>query len=247
MAEDASLERMISEGAIPPFVYTYPPRSAHRAPVDATSVAEIWAADYEVSTTRDVSLYLHVPFCGYKCGFCNLYTISTHSGDLRAGYVDALVSQLAQLAPEIRRRRLVTVYIGGGTPSVLDVGQLGVILGAIDEIDPGWRRRVEEVCIEATPDSVADNPELAQKLVNLGFTRVNMGVQSLSDTELKRAGRSRAGRDTVFAAVALLKEAGLPNLSVDLIMGFDDQTDASFAASVGDLIDCSPRPSAPTS
>lgn len=235
------LNGLVRGGAIPPFVYCYPTRSAYRQLDQSWTLERIWDADLDVSLTRDLNLYIHVPFCRYKCGFCNLYTVTTEDGDLYDAYVDAICSELRRHAAIIRRRYVRTVYIGGGTPSLLSLRHLETIFATIDEICANWRSSVEEVCIEATPDSIVSSPSTLAGLIVLGLTRVNMGVQSLESAELKEAGRLRAGVDVVRKATAVVKELGLRNLSTDLIMGFAGQTDESWLRSVEALVHLEPE------
>src|ERR1043166_2492562 len=150
-----TIQELITGGAIPPYVYTYPTRSAYRELQPQWTVKKIWEADAVYPTSRDLNLYIHVPFCRYKCGFCNLYTVIATTEDIYDAYVDALCLHLEQTREIIESRRLKTIYIGGGTPSILSAEQLRRLFAKITEIYPGWRNSVDEVCIEATPDSIA--------------------------------------------------------------------------------------------
>lgn len=244
MPEDpvrASLERAIDGGAIPPFVYCYPPRSSYRQLASSRSMEAIWREDLEHSLTRELNLYLHVPFCRYKCGFCNLYTVTSTDEELYDAYVDALCRELYRHAPIIQERSLRTVYIGGGTPSLLSPRHFDQLFDALDDIYPNWRPVVDEVCIEATPDSIVQSPSTISDLIGRGLTRVNMGVQSLEADELKEAGRTKADREAIIAAASIVKDLRLPNLSTDLIMGFAGQTDESWVRSVERLIQIDPE------
>src|SRR5262249_15902064 len=152
---------------------------------------------------RDLNIYFHIPFCRYKCGFCNLYTVTSTDQHLYDAYVDALCLELRRHAPIILSRSVRTVYFGGGTPSLLSLVQLGRIFEQLEEVCGNWRAAVEEVCIEATPDSVVASSDKIKGLVDLGLTRVNMGVQSLDTIELREAGRALAGPATVGRAAAI--------------------------------------------
>jgi oxygen-independent coproporphyrinogen III oxidase len=232
-----ALESAIREGAIPPFVYCYPTRSSYRTLAPEWTLDRIWEEDLKHSLTRDLNIYFHIPFCRYKCGFCNLYTVTSTDEDLYDAYVDALCLELRRHAPIILARNVRTVYFGGGTPSLLSLAQLERIFKTLDEICGNWRPVVEEVCIEATPDSVVASPDKIKGLVELGLTRVNMGVQSLEKNELREAGRALAGPSTVARAAEIIKQHRVPNLSTDLIMGFAAQTDASWLSSVEKLLE----------
>ena len=235
------LEAVLKGGAIPPFVYCYPPRSSYRALNPDWTLERIWEEDLNVSLSRDLNLYIHVPFCRYKCGFCNLYTVTTTAADLYDAYVDALCQELHRHGSILQKRRLRTVYIGGGTPSLLSLRHFEKLLQTLDEICGNWRPGIEEVCIEATPDSIVSTPETVARLIQLGLTRVNMGVQSLETAELREAGRMQAGREMIYKAVETVKSFGLVNLSTDLIMGFAGQTDESWLRSVEALVALAPE------
>jgi oxygen-independent coproporphyrinogen III oxidase len=237
----ALLDSLVRGGAIPPFVYCYPTRSAYRELDSHWTLEQIWDEDFHNSLTRDVNIYIHVPFCRYKCGFCNLYTVTTTEQDLYDAYVDALCQELRRHQDIIRKRNVRTVYIGGGTPSLLSIGHFEKIFATLDEVCGNWRPGVEEVCIEATPDSIVSTPSTITRLMELGLTRVNMGVQSLEPAELREAGRLRAGAEVIHQATAIIKEHGLPNHSTDLIMGFAGQTDESWLRSVQALIALAPE------
>lgn len=238
----SELARLLQGGAIPPFVYAYPTRSAYRPLSPSWTLERVWEEDKEHSLTDDLNIYVHVPFCGYKCGFCNLYTTICRDEDVFDAYVDALCADLWRHTPILAGRIIRTVYIGGGTPTLLRADQLERIFRTLDEVKSEWRRTVEEVCIEASPDSVVDrNGNLIAFLRELGLTRANLGVQSLVESELRSAGRARAARDVVLRAIDIIRETGLPNLSTDLIMGFADQTTASWEKSVRELVALSPE------
>lgn len=233
-----TLRRLIDGGAVPPFVYCYPVRSSYRPLPAGVTVQRVW--DLEASRTSDLNLYLHVPFCRYKCGFCNLYTVISEDVDVHDAYTAALCTEIRNHADIIQSRRLRTVYIGGGTPSLLRPQHFTAIFAALDDVYPNWRAGVEEVAIEASPDSVVASPQTVEHLLDLGLTRANVGIQSLVPAELREAGRSQAGEQTVRHAIEYLKNSRLSNLSTDLIMGFQGQTDESWRRSVDELLQYRP-------
>lgn len=232
---------LVRGGAIPPFVYCYPPRSAYRPLDEHWTVQRIWDEDLNISLSHDLNLYIHVPFCRYKCGFCNLYTILTTDEFLYDSYVDAVCQDIRRHRSILQQRRLRTLYIGGGTPSLLSTQQLERIFATVDEVCGNWRPAVEEVCIEATPDSIVSSPSKTARLIELGLTRVNMGVQSLEAQELRETGRYSAGADTIREATAILKQQRIRNLSTDLIIGFAAQNDESWLRSVHALVALDPE------
>lgn len=236
-----ALKTLIDAGAIPPFVYCYPPRSSYRQLDADVTIDRIWDFDARVTPSKDLSVYIHVPFCRYKCGFCNLYTVTSTNTDLYDAYVAAICRELRRHARIIQSRNLRTIYIGGGTPSLLNIRHFEEIFRVFDEIYPNWRPGIEEVCLEATPDSIVQFRDTVKTLLQLGLTRINMGVQSLDNMELKEAGRMRASEEVIHKAVHVTNELELPNLSTDLIMGFAGQTDATWLRSVTELVKLAPH------
>ena len=157
-------------------------------------------------------IYLHIPFCHRKCTYCAFYSVVA-AGD-RQAYVDALCKELAMRRHEAGHP-VSTVYFGGGTPSVLSVGQLGQIVDALAaHYDIG---AVEEVTLEANPEDLT--PEYLHALAALGFfNRISIGVQSFSDSDLKLLNRRHSALQAV-EAVHNAFDAGFNNISIDLIYG----------------------------
>ncbi len=242
MPNGLSLENLLSREFVAPLVYTYPPRSAYLAGEAPASFKEIWAEDLRHSN-RDLNLYIHIPFCRYRCGFCNLYTIVGVPSDDVTAYVDAIIRQLYDSSEIIQERMLRTINIGGGTPSLLSISHFARIVDALTDIYPNWRSVVDEVATEASPDSVAGREGAAylSELRGLGFTRLNLGIQSLDDRELRNSGRASANSMAVRSAVEAVRRAEIPNFSTDLIIGFAGQTDSAWDASVAELISFRPE------
>ncbi|MFJ3722883.1 coproporphyrinogen-III oxidase family protein [Streptomyces sp. NPDC090045] len=215
---------------------SYPPRSTYRPLEEGVwNTRDIWARDLEAYQVPELNLYLHVPFCRYKCGFCNLYTVISTDEDLYDAYTAALCTQIRDHAEVIQARRLRTIYIGGGTPALLSTRHFEQIFRTIGEVYPNWRSTVEEVAVEATPDSIVADPDGFSRLLDLGLTRANIGIQSLEPKEIREAGRGQAGEDVIRQAIAIVQERGLPDLSTDLIMGFAGQTPETWRRSVDEL------------
>ena len=148
---------------------------------------------------------MHVPFCAHRCGYCDFVTVTGHA-DLHERYVAAVLAELArersQLAPA-----LATVFVGGGTPTLLGPGLLARLLDGL----PGAR----EVTVEANPETVDD--ALAAVLGERGV-RVSLGAQSFGHAQLAVLER-RATPESVRAAARRLRAAGVANLSLDLLFG----------------------------
>ena len=164
-------------------------------------------------------VYLSYPFCAQKCTYCN-FASGVFPRDTEALYRVAL---LAELRAHPWPWRPETVYLGGGTPGNLAPDALRPLLDAI----PGkpWA----EATIEAAPGSLT--AETARAWAECGINRVSLGVQSFVDLEIRRTGR-RHSAATVAREVALLRDAGLSNVNIDLIAGLSGQTEASWAESL---------------
>jgi len=173
-------------------------------------------------------LYVHMPFCAHRCGYCDFVTVVGREGQHRA-YVDALLRELEQdrhvLAPA-----LDTVFLGGGTPTFTALPELVRLLDAL----PG----AEEVTVEANPETVT--AVLARALRAAGVTRVSLGAQSFRP-ELLQVLERVAGPDDVRRAMHHLRDAGFDNISLDLIYGIPGQSPADLEADLGDALALEPE------
>lgn len=160
------------------------------------------------------SLYIHVPFCAQKCAYCAFYSEAS-SGETVNRYVDALLREIAMVAPDLQPR---TIFFGGGTPSILNQRQWQKILGALERHN---LLGAAEFTVECNPATVS--LEKAKLLRSFGVNRVSMGVQSLDEALLDRIGRIHT-RDMVFRSFDLLRTAGFDNLNLDLMFAIPGQT-----------------------
>ena len=162
-------------------------------------------------------LYIHIPFCASRCIYCNFY--STTSLKLRQRYVDAVCREMSLLpAPSKERGSIDTIYLGGGTPSQLTPDQLRQLFLYINKV---YENQAVEVTIEMNPDDVT--PEFAAILSQLGVNRVSMGAQTFDDKRLRFLHR-RHTTAQVQQAVKILRDAGIGNISIDLMYGFPGET-----------------------
>jgi oxygen-independent coproporphyrinogen-3 oxidase len=183
-------------------------------------------------------IYVQVPFCQTKCTYCNFHTGVVSEGHF-APYVAAVQREISSHAALFQSAGISmpfgfdsvdTVYVGGGTPSLLDPQLLTNLLQTVDANFPcAW----EEVTLEADPETI--EPDKAKQWVAAGINRISFGSQSFVDEELKAAGR-RHRREDIFCAVAVLRDAGIRNVSFDLIAGLPKQTRASWWHSLSESI-----------
>jgi oxygen-independent coproporphyrinogen III oxidase len=155
-------------------------------------------------------LYVHLPFCAHRCGYCDFVTLVGRR-EQHARYVEALLGEL-ELERDVLSDRLETVFLGGGTPTFTEPEALRRLLGALPS--------ASEVTIEANPETVTS--ELAMLLAESGITRVSLGVQSFQPRLLEVLER-RAQPDDVRRAIYHLRGAQIDNISLDLIYGIPGQ------------------------
>jgi oxygen-independent coproporphyrinogen-3 oxidase len=179
--------------------------------------------------SEPAGIYTHLPYCRSRCGYC-AFVVTTDDSS-RAAYLAALLREIALVAPEAQGQCFDSLYLGGGTPSLLPAADIGALLDGLRgsfPVLPG-----AEVTLEANPDDVS--APLAEAWRDAGVTRVSVGVQSFADRELSAVGRRH---DSAAAQIALetVRRTEL-SLSGDLILGLPEQTAESFAASVQRLCD----------
>ena len=190
-------------------------------------------------------VYIQVPFCQTKCAYCNFHTGVVSSARYEP-YAEAVCREVREyttlygtaglaLSEGFHQGVVDTVYLGGGTPSLLDPEHLRRMLGVIRS---AFTSDLVEVTLEADPETIEE--EKARAWTRSGINRVSLGVQSFSDAELKAAGRMHR-RDDIHGAVPLLRAAGIANLSFDLIAGLPHQTSESWHHSLDELLAFSPE------
>ena len=189
-----------------------------------------------VPSSDQLGLYISIPFCRSKCTYCNFASGVFPAGE-HARYIQRLITEMHQarkwsetLAAHLPRS-VDTIYLGGGTPSLLEpnlIDQLFVAIRTEFSVDPD-----AEITIECAPGQLSD-PTLAA-FVRVGVNRISLGVQSFIDREASQTGRLH-NRAIVLDDLSRLRSAGIPNINLDLIAGLPGQTFASWQESVATLI-----------
>lgn len=172
--------------------------------------------------SNKAGLYIHIPFCFSKCPYCDFYSGKYCETDA-VQYIEKVISQMG----EFENTEFDTVYFGGGTPSVIPYTLIEKILNDAKKhfkID-----KDSEITIECNPGD--DINFLADKYAEMGINRVSLGLQSANDTERRLLGR-RAGANEIQKAVLALQNAGISNISVDLMLGIPEQTTESLKYSI---------------
>lgn len=176
-------------------------------------------------------LYIHVPFCRHKCAYCDFY--STPDNSLLTNYPSLIVRELGMRRNEISDK-FETVYLGGGTPSVLPDKALGQLFDGISrQVDIG---SAGEITIEANPEDIT--PDRIRFYRTLGINRISIGIQSFNDDELAAVSR-RHSASAALAALEALAQSGI-NFNADLIYGLPGQSVNAFASNLERLLSFSP-------
>jgi len=192
-----------------------------------------------------LGIYIQVPFCQTKCTYCNFHT-GVAARSMYAPYARAVEREIAEHAAlyaaaglphaaTAANQAVDTIYLGGGTPSLLDPADLASMLGTLRTC---FACADCEVTLEADPETI-DAPKAAAWL-SAGINRISLGTQSFNDSELAAAGRMHR-RDDTFRAADLLRAAGFANLSFDLIAGLPHQTAESWQESLDQLLSLHPE------
>jgi len=184
-----------------------------------------------------LGLYISVPFCRSKCSYCN-FASDVFSSVIFRRYIDRLcadIARSAEIAEQIDavfERAANSVYLGGGTPTVLDIAELQRLFVTISQnfdVQPG-----SEITVECAPGTLT--PALLDLLPRCGVNRVSLGAQSFIDQESRSVGRLHT-RTTVIDDIARLRAAGIENINIDLISGLPYQTLESWNLSLSHVID----------
>jgi oxygen-independent coproporphyrinogen-3 oxidase len=207
------------------YAYSYPHKTAYRPLSPARALSDVWADE----PTDALYLYVHVPFCEMRCGFCNLFTAANPRGDVVSAYVDALERQARRVSVALGNgTRVARMAIGGGTPTYLSA----------DQLERVFRIVATEFGVDGAriPTSVETSPRTAEAdrlavLRNHGVSRVSIGVQSFVDCEVAASGRAQRAA-WVDAALGRIRAFEFPTLNLDLIYGLPGQSVESWLTSV---------------
>ncbi|MCZ2591538.1 STM4012 family radical SAM protein [Bacteroides fragilis] len=226
MNEQQQISRYVS------YMYSYPHKTAYRTLTPPVSLSPY----LERLEGREASLYFHIPFCAHKCGYCNLFSQQCCDAERISLYLHTMRRQAEQLSVAAQGLKFTSFAVGGGTPLILDEGQLEELF-CLAELFGVHPSRVFT--------SVETSPEYTQKSVlrqlrARGVERFSMGVQSFNETELKKLKR-RPGLGTVVGALENIVEAGFPQFNLDLIYGIEGQTVESFMRSLNTALTYRPN------
>ena len=219
-----SLTQLLQGTPFLAYTYAYPHKHAYRPFPQAIPLTEVWQKEDQSA----LFLYIHIPFCEIRCGFCNLFTTNQPQTSLPQTYVHTLWRQAQQVRAALPQARIAQLALGGGTPTFLTPEALKTVLDI--------PQKLFEVNLNQIPISVETSPATAQhdKLIYLrqrGVNRLSIGVQSFIEAELKGLGRPQRQTD-VTAALRTIRQVGFPTLNIDLIYGSPQQTIKSWLYSL---------------
>jgi oxygen-independent coproporphyrinogen-3 oxidase len=167
-------------------------------------------------------IYIHIPFCKQKCHYCNFYTVISQK--YRDGFISAILKELEQRKNYLNDKHINTVYFGGGTPSMLSVSEIGLIINKIDMLF--MLNKDAEITLEANPDDLDQN-KLMELKNETRINRLSIGVQSFNDDDLQYLNRVHTGTQALKSIEIALSE-GFHNMTIDLIYGIPTLTDQQW-------------------
>ena len=226
--EAMKLGEKIENCEFQPEVYAYPTARCYKR-LEGFSIAQ-------TEFTNEVNVYVHIPFCSQLCTFCG-YLKTLNSEELRRNYVSSLVREIEMYADILGDKKVISLDIGGGTPSLLQPNELGEIMDALKEANRNMLGTAKEASIEATPESV--EYDKFKEFKALGINRVSIGIESFADSEIRMSGRHNLGNAS-SNAIKTLKEIRFGNIVCDLMIGIEGQTTKTFSDSVDALLGLDP-------
>lgn len=215
------------------YAYSYPHKHAYRALEQPALLRDAWQDENK----QALFLYIHIPFCEMRCGFCNLFTIANPEEGAANAYLKQLQIQATVMKDLLRDAAFGQLAVGGGTPTYLETDEL-VSLFHIIENTLGAKPKAVPFSFEMSPKTIT--AEKLELLKAKGVDRVSMGVQSFIETETKQLGRPQQTAG-VYAALELLRAAAFPVMNLDLIYGVPGQTTASWLYSIKEALRFSPE------
>lgn len=215
------------------YTYSYPHKSAYRVLESPIPLTQAW----EREDKRALFLYLHVPFCEYRCGFCNLFTQANPEVGLTTRYLNQLECEASVVGESLGKgAHFAQIAIGGGTPTFLNRAELQRLLQISSSIGADCRRL--PLSVEVSPATL-DHDKL-NLLAEYQTDRISIGIQSFREDEARRLGRPQKAAD-VHKALSGIRRVGFPVLNIDLIYGGEGQSVSDWLACVQEAIRWNPE------
>ncbi len=189
-----------------------------------------------MSINQKIGLYIHIPFCQSKCPYCDFFSIVSNDKQFRRGYISALIREIEIYCQKIKDIEITSIYIGGGTPTVLEGRQLKDILSSCYQNFS--INKEAEITIEANPGTI--DCEKIKILFREGVNRISLGGQSFNDRVLKKIGRTHSKED-IINTYQLARYAGFNNINIDLMFGLPGLSKREFEKTLHELIQLRPE------
>ncbi|SFR68711.1 radical SAM family heme chaperone HemW [Anaeromicropila populeti] len=192
------------------------------------------------SEKRELSIYIHIPFCVKKCNYCDFLSFAA-SDSQQERYVNMLQKQIISQGQVMSQYKIRSIFIGGGTPSILKADQVDRIMEAVNkacQYRDSFQQNEPEVTIEANPGTLTKEKLRVYK--ELGINRLSMGLQSASDQELQILGRIHNYK-TFRENYDMARELGFQNINVDLMSALPSQTMSSYQNTIEEVVRLNPE------
>ena len=185
---------------------------------------------------KDLSIYIHIPFCVRKCLYCDFLSFPVSAGKEMESYVNLLLAEIKKQSIFYKNHEVISVFFGGGTPSLLDAGQITAIMKAIHD---GYQiSDSAEITMEMNPGTVTQVK--LKKYITCGINRISIGLQSADNDELVRIGRIH-DYETFLNTYHMAREAGFGNINIDLMSALPGQSIASYRNTLEHVVALEPE------
>ena len=184
-----------------------------------------------MSIKQKIGLYIHIPFCLSKCPYCDFFSIVCHDEQSKRRYISALINEIEIYGQKIKDMELISIYMGGGTPTVLEGEQVkGILSSCFHNFSVAERA---EITVEANPGTIDDNK--IKILFQAGVNRISLGGQSFNDRVLKKIGRIH-NKEDITRTYQLARYAGFKNINIDLMFGLPGLSRREFEKTLKELL-----------
>lgn len=185
---------------------------------------------------KDIGLYIHIPFCISKCPYCDFYSITDSDEKLKTEYINAIKKEMKIYSMKMKNIKLASIYIGGGTPTIIEGSQLEQLLSFIyTNFSVNYEM---EITIEANPGTI--NLEKINFLSHSGINRISIGAQSFNNRTLKKIGRSHS-REDIYTAFNLARDSGFKNINLDIMFGLPGERRKEFKETLTEVATLKPE------
>jgi len=219
-----SLSEITDASPYQSYVYAYPHKTAYRPFDSPIPLKDIWVDEDKSS----LFLYIHIPFCEMRCGFCNLFTTVHPTDSLESAYLDQLEIQAQRTKAAIGSGQFARMAIGGGTPTYLTPEQLHRVFAIAEDV---MEARLANIPISVETSPLTATLDRLAVLRNHHVERISIGVQSFIESEVRAAGRAQK-TENVHHALENIRAAQIPTLNIDLMYGLPGQTVDSWMTSL---------------